>query len=283
MKSLPICLFYCQNQIASRFLRPPSKNEPLVIAIPGGPGLSGNYLDHFLIELARHENINVGVMDLPNHGKSVLSLTRLPLSYKNCFDLTESMLNEVAKKTDRIILFGQSFGARLAFDLLSFSHVKIIGGFLTGFPYKFQISERMHNKISLLDMTSDDDNPEENFRKNWGKILPLYTFSPLSTEIFESLVSNTKIRGNEYILDEVPDIVLSMKAFSQKPISPTIGILQGDFDEVVPENNFLKLKNFLPYAQFFNIEKCGHFPMVEKPKETIQYFSQFYSFLEKIK
>jgi pimeloyl-ACP methyl ester carboxylesterase len=142
MKTLPMHHFYCQEQIACRFLRSPSKNEPLVITIPGGPGLSGNYLDNFLIDLAQHANINVGIMDLPNHGESVLSLTKLPLTYKNCFDLTNSMLNELAQQAKELILFGQSFGARLAFDLLAFSHTKIIGGFLTAFPQFYTSLEK---------------------------------------------------------------------------------------------------------------------------------------------
>lgn len=282
MKSLPVLHFYCQNQIACRFLYSPSKNEPLIVTIPGGPGLSGRYLDHFLIDLAQHTNLNIGIMDLPNHGESVAPFSKLPLSYKHCFDLIDNMLNEIAQQTEKLILFGQSFGARLVFDLLAFSRVKIIGGFLTGFPYKFQMSEKMMKKISSLNIIFEDGiHPEENFKKSWVKILPHYTFLPLSDEVFDALTSNTKIQGNEHILDEVPDIEVSMEALSSKSILPSIGILQGDADGVVPDDNFLKLKHIVPQAQFFEIEKCGHFPMVENPTETIRLFSQFYLSLKR--
>lgn len=112
-------------------------------------------------------------------------------------------------------------------------------------------------------MMPEDVNLEESFRKNWAKALTLYTFSSLSSEVFDALASDTKMRGNEHILDEVSDIALSAEAFLNRSILPQVGILQGDSDGVVPDNNFLKLKHLVPQAQFFEIEKCGHFPMVD--------------------
>lgn len=128
-------------------------------------GLSGKYLDHFLFDLSEQININVAILDLPNHGDSNLSPTQLPLSYQKCFDLLDNALRELTQQAEKLILFGQSFGARLAFDLLAFSQANIVGGFLTGFPHKFQMSRSMQEKIASLDLTCNDLDPEEIFRK----------------------------------------------------------------------------------------------------------------------
>jgi pimeloyl-ACP methyl ester carboxylesterase len=279
MQQLPLKLRYLNNEIACRFLRKPSSYEPLVMAIPGGPGLSGQYLDHFLIQLSEYMNINVGIFDLPNHGESVLTLTKLPLSYQDCHDLVIQTLKEIANLSDKIIIFGQSFGARLAFDALTSLKEQLAGAFLTGFPYEFQMSKKMQDKINLFPMDSKDDlGLEEYFAKSWINMLPHCTYHPLPSDIFNALISDLKLSGNEHILDDVPSIEVSAAILSQQLALPKIGILQGCSDGVVPDDNILKLKSIVPYAQYYEIEKCGHFPMVEKSEETLRAFSQFHSF-----
>src|SRR5437868_7956893 len=177
MYHLPLRKFYCNQEIACRFLRNPSKNELLILTLPGGPSLSGLYLDQFLLKLSMHAYVNVGIVDLPNHGDSVMAENNLPLTYQRCVEMLNNTLSEIHNECDNIILFGQSFGARLAFDLLAISDVKIDGLILTGFPAEFKISDELLKKISSLDLESGE-NQEQVFLRNWTKILPLYTYAP---------------------------------------------------------------------------------------------------------
>lgn len=281
MAQLPLQLFFCQKQIAARFLHPPTQNETIVLTFPGGPGLSGRYLEKFLIDLAGHININIGLIDLPNHGCSILPKSKLPLSYTTCLELLMEAVNELAEKKIKLILFGQSLGARLAFDLLALTQTKIYGAFLTGFPYKFETSQEMQKQLAPLKIQLTGTDPEKHFKSFLCQIIKYYTTLPLSKETSKLLVSETKIYGNECLLDDVPDLKFSLEALSNKACIPYIGILQGNNDIVVPENNFSTLKKLLPTAQFYKIQNCGHFPMLEKPLETIQSFLKFYLLLGK--
>jgi len=278
MQFLPSKKFFHQNEMACRFLRAPSHEEMLVLMIPGGPSLSGKYLDHFLSALAQEMNVNVGIIDLPNHGDSILLPDRFPLSYQKTMELIDETIREISKSCGKLMLFGQSFGARVAFDLLALSNIKMDGAFLTGFPYVFQVSQIMQQRIKTLNLSEcrHIDNKEEQQRLAWSKIVQLYTFSPLAPEIYDALTSDTKFSGNEQILSVVPSITQSIDALSKKAGVP-IGILQGDFDCVVPDDNLSILKKLLPQAHFFEIKKCGHFPMIENQTETLQAFSHFFS------
>jgi pimeloyl-ACP methyl ester carboxylesterase len=280
MQELPLKSMYCHNQIACRFLYSPSKNQPLIMTIPGGPCLSGKYLDSFLIKLASQLQVNVGIFDLPNHGDSVISSDNLPLSYQNCLELLDQALIEISVEYDKVILFGQSFGARLAFDLAATTtDVKIAGLFLTGFPYMFKMSEKLLNDIGMLDLEKDQDdvNTGKVLTNNWAKILKLYTYAPLQVEEFNALVSNLKFVGNESILSGSPSIEKYATLFADNSFDIAVAIVQGDVDGVVPDGNLARLKSIIPSAQFYEIANCGHFPMIENQEATLNAFSQLIS------
>lgn len=271
MNTLPQKYRYCDDQIACRFLCSPSKNETLVLTIPGGPSLSGLYLDPFLLKLASHLNVNVGIVDLPNHGDSVVSSGSLPLSYQRCLDMLDVVLKEIKAQCGSLVVFGQSFGARLGFDLVSATETPIDGMLLTGFPYKFQMSASMLEKINSMNLTG------ASFQETWAQILPLYTHAPLHDDVFNELTTKISLNGNQNILADVKPIELSAALFDSKEVKPPIYIVQGNDDGVVPDNNLLILKSFIPSARFYEIENCGHFPMIEMPDETLKAFSELMS------
>ena len=206
MHCLPLKKFYCNQEMACRFLRTPLQNELLILTIPGGPRLSGLYLDPFLMALAEKSNIhvNVGIVDLPNHGDSVITESSLPLSYQRCVEMIDHVLSEVRKECGKVVLFGQSFGARVAFDLLATSDVKIDGAVLTGFPAEFENSLGLIKKVATLDlMSTTSENQDEVFLSNWAKILTLYTYAPLPKNAFNALASTVfKIKPKNVFLLE---------------------------------------------------------------------------------
>ena len=272
-------IFYT-NGMACHFLRTPAALEPLIIAIPGGPGLSGNYLAPFLFNLANLNDINVGLLDLPNHGDSVIPDEHFPLNYQKSLHLIVETLNEISKENNDLILFGQSLGARFAFDCLSKNTSDIRGAFLTGLPYEFCISTELEEKINTMEASTITD-PEIRFMEVWKNILPFYTYSPLPKNIFNSLAKNTKLIGNENMLEDVPNIEsVANKLYKNKNVPP-IAILECLHDKVVPNNNWEKLRFLIPHAKFTSIDNCGHFVMVEHPEVTHQAFTNFYTSLTK--
>ncbi|OGT61827.1 MAG: hypothetical protein A3E85_01865 [Gammaproteobacteria bacterium RIFCSPHIGHO2_12_FULL_45_12] len=281
MQHLSLNKFYCNREIACRFLRSPSKNELLILTIPGGPCLSGFYLDQFLMTLAErsHLLVNVGILDLPNHGDSVIAGSSLPLTYQRCVEMIDTVLHEVQTECGKLVLFGQSFGARVSFDLLATSDVQIDGVVLAGFPAEFEMSSDLMMKIGMLDLESTTtlENQNDVFARNWSKILTLYTYSPLPENIFKALASSLKRSGNENLLNNIPEFeAMAEKLKSKSSISP-VAVIQGDADGVVPDNNLSKLKANIPSADFYEFKNCGHFPMVEQEDETLRVFTQLLS------
>lgn len=272
---------YVGEEMAVRFHSSPSHKDSLIVVIPGGPGLGSHYLDPFMSELVQRSGYNAGVLDLPNHGDSVIVASRLPVTYATCLDYVEGALKEMRREFLRIVLFGQSLGARLVFDLLFRGSLEISGVALMGFPYKFENSEKFAQKLKglrLEDLGSDDD-IENKFARNWRKILPFNLYRDVSSEQLELLCSGTKWSGNELLLQDTPNIE---KVAQRARISsmPPISVFEGEYDFVVPDSNLNILKSMLPRASFHIIQDSGHFPMVEKPEETLSLLGEFLSRLE---
>lgn len=273
---------YCEGEMTARFVRPPHANDSLVLTVPGGPGLGSRYLDPFLEELSRKTGLNVGLLDLPNHGDSVVSASKLPLSYEECLKLVSKAIVEIGAQTGGLFLFGQSFGARLVFDFLAASAQPIKGAIFAGFPYVFRNSSALTQKLENVELEAEDViDLEEAFARNWRKILPHYLPRPLSPEVFQALASGTKWIGNEKMLEDAPAIESVAKCLSAKHALPRLVVFQGEFDEVVPDKNLAALMSLLPAAHFHKITGAGHFPMVEEMPKTLDAFSNFVAEVER--
>jgi pimeloyl-ACP methyl ester carboxylesterase len=259
--------------MTARFLFPLSAERATILCIPGGPGLGSSYLDPFMVELAKSADVNAGILDLPNHGASLVRPERLPLSYEDCIRLVHSAVAEIAHATGALFLFGQSFGARVAFDLLP-SLPGLRGAILAGFPYVFQMSDSMLERIGALDLEPLDNDPDGAFARNWKKIFPLYTTEPLPMPVAAALAAGTRWVGNERMLENVPAIEPIARNLSQLAPAIPLLILQGESDAVVPDGNWETLRELVPAARFAMINGAGHFPMVEKPEATLSEFTR---------
>ena len=271
-KLLPATEAFCNGQIICRFLRAQAPKDLLIVAIPGGPGLSSIYLDPFMANLAERTGANVAVMDLPNHGASLIKEVTTPLSYIQCRGFVKKAVEEISRKTPSVVLFGQSFGARLTFDLLAELEMPPLAAFLTGFPYIFEISSALEAKLNELPLEPEEGpRAEEIHAENWRKILPLYTVQPVTGEVSEALATRVEVPGGHLMLQDVPPIEDVAKA-----INPTIPmvVIEAQLDPVVPDNNWNVLRSLLSDASFKKLENVGHFPMVEKPEEVLGAFSE---------
>ena len=268
---------YVKGQMTCRSLRPFAAGKRIVLAIPGGPGIGGQYLEPFLLDLANSTGMNVALLDLPNHGESIIRDSDTPLNYRRCLSLLESAVGQIAKETGDIVLFGQSFGARLAWDLLPASGVKFSAAILMGFPYIFENSNEFEKSLAgvVLEDYRGDPDDEAVFLRNWRKILPFYTPKPLPTEALEQLAAGTKWRGNERMAEAVPPLEAAT-SIDKDPMPPVL-VIQGERDIIVPDGNQQALKAMIPKAEFREIPDAGHFIMMEKPSATLALVKGFLS------
>lgn len=267
MNYLPIKKQFRAGMMVARFLREPSQDEMLLVGIPGGPGLSGRYLDPFMVSLSSALKCNVGMVDLPNHDESPESPG---LHYSECLEYVAKTLKEIQGQCKEFLLFGQSFGARLAFDAVSSQDVSPKALMLCGFPYKFQSSAKLYQQLEQLSLQPlEGNNIEQRFADNWRKIIPSNLKSPISDADNQALGAGTKWIGNEHMLEGAPTLD------GKHIFSFRIAILEGEHDLVVPDGNLETLTYLLPEARIYKIAGAGHFPMIEKPRETIGAFSDF--------
>lgn len=263
------------GQMSCAALRPLSPREPLILALHGGPGLSGDYLQPFLARLAETLSMNAALLDLPNHGRSRVDPDSLPLTYPTCLEYLDSAVQELGGKCGGIVLFGQSFGARLALDLLAASAVEFKGAILTGMPVRFESSMEFNAKSPPLEPWTGGADVEGAFVRNWRKLLPLYTAGPLPAEVFEKLTAGTRWAGNEKMADNAPSLESSFSRLMKRPTATRILFVQGGKDLVLPDGNDEELRRAIPMAKFHEISDAGHFVMLEKPDASLSVMAGF--------
>lgn len=250
----------------------PTKN--LLLAIPGGPVLSGTYLDSFVDDFCKKEpllNLAGAVLDLPNHGNSQITPELLPLSYQNCVDFIEECLNEVLLTQKRkTILIGHSLGARLLLDILfksSYISEQISAAILMSCPNKFESSTRFKNETAQF---TSPPRSLEDFIEYWNTILPLYFSNPAPDKIRRMLTSNLSWEGNSAISAEAPPVPIK----SNHTLPPMM-FIEGSRDIRLPDNNFETLQKLFPNSFFSKTPNCSHFPMFENAGFTQNLIQNF--------
>ena len=264
---------FCNGQMGCRLLRPLNPNELLILAIPGGPGLSSRYLDPFMRALSERTGLNVATLDLPNHGESKVTSHGDPLSYVLCLSFIKQAVEEMQKQSKALVIFGQSFGARLAFDLLAGLEKVPTATLLTGFPFVFQVSSGLISRLNDLPLQSEEGPDAEKIHaENWKKILPVYAAKPLSKEAFNALAIREEVPDGHRMLQDAPPIEEIVKGITS---DASILIIEAHQDPVVPDDNWKVLRGLLPNATFATVDNVGHFPVAESPEDVLVAFSNF--------
>ena len=266
---------FCDGQIFCRFLKPPTKQELVIAVIPGGPDLSNQYLEEFLLALASRTGLNVCLVDLPNHGRSKVTVNDKTPTYSETLELVERFVRDLISLTRSVVLFGQSYGARLAFDITANLEQKPLAAFLTGFPYKFQISSGLAARFETLPLLEESGENSLKIREaNSRKILPLYLVQPIPARSFEALLVKEGLTDGYQMLLGAPPIEDSAKRITKE--MPLL-ILEAGGDPVVPDGNWNFLRSIVPHARFVEMQDVGHFPMVESQEGVLRIFSDFIS------
>lgn len=268
---------YCDDKVSVRSLWEPSTARGVVVCLPGGPGLGSSYLESFMVGLAERTSLNVAILDLPNHGESAFPPDSPALAYSDCLALVRRAVSELAAEEAPLYLLGQSFGARIALDLLPDSP-GVKGAVVMGLPYIFCLSRAMFSKLGKLKLEALSPSSEGDaaFARNWSQIFPLYTTRPLSPEVSNALSKGTRWNGNHQLLDEVPPIEETTAKLSGGRATPLL-VVEGEKDEVVPDENLRMIQELLPEAAYRVIPSVGHFPMVEDTDAVMKTISPFLS------
>lgn len=109
---------FAEGRINARTTQDLYKSSAVVLGIPGGPGIPGQYLDQVTADLAKQFKAAPIVIDLPNHGLSAGSSSTEPIKYPEVRARIISLLTELKEARLSIVLLGHSLGALIALDLI---------------------------------------------------------------------------------------------------------------------------------------------------------------------
>src|SRR5579885_542389 len=134
-----------KERLAVRSLAPIGSTSDLLLTLPGGPGLSGRYLDSFLASLDLGDSWNTAILDLPGHG---LSTTNRKIRYPELVEIIGDAVGAVRSSHERVLLWGHSLGGRLVLDISG--NQRIERAVLTGTPARFEPSSRFQERSADL-------------------------------------------------------------------------------------------------------------------------------------
>ncbi len=241
MKELPIPQFFSNGHIAGRFLRPLRRYEALVIAVPGGPALPSRYLDEFMLSLSKQLSANVGVLDLPNHGGSVIPLDKLPLRYGSCTNYISRTLRELAALTDKLVIVGHQTGARMILDML--------------------IQHGCRTRAVVLIDTPGGTCSLDRWKAN---VLQLFS-SGISDTAATSLASEIKWEGNDQLFERAPSLRDTLIKVGPDTQRPPMLFLGGEKENLDQDDLFRVLQTLFPQAVHTKIPHTNGFSMLENP------------------
>lgn len=268
------------NAINVRYAKEPNGNGQLVLVIPGGPGISGKYLDAFTLELSRRlEQSDVAILDLPHHDASRVAGRTENLTYPEVRELMVKAVAELAAQNKSIVLVGHSLGALIAMDLVAHSPIKFEKVVLADIPTTFDVSKEFSDGLRKAGVADEVAWPtEQSFSVWWGKIIPLYFKRQPTAEEVALLNSETYWLGNERFTDNAPAFALLAKSFETKGVIERTYYLEGERDLLPPDGNFQTVKAALPGVKAELIADTGHFPMLEAPELTVEKVVNFIKF-----
>ena len=178
---------------------------------------------------------------------------------------------------NRLLLVGHSYGARLALDLMGAGSFNLIGGILLSLPTSWGSSPRFKDGIRAMGLSEVKIDQESDFKSYWRKILPLYFSSgvpSVSAEI--ALTTKTFWKASQKMTEGLPTLDLTATALANRRQVPIL-YLEGDEDARLPAGNMGTLQNAFPFWDYHLLSNCGHFPMIERPVETLAEAGEFIS------
>ncbi len=245
-----------------RFLAKNRKNL-LIILLPGGPGISGNYMNNIARTMSEKTDIESIVIDLPNHGLSKGFGSNL--IYKDLVEILRFTIKNFSNK--KIILIGHSFGAQLALDL-SKKNKSIDQLILLNFSISKKFNLKIKNKIER-EMPKEKLVTEKNFIKYWKNLMPYY-FSKFNRKYQKILLSQTCWDKTKLQNRNQPNFKNYKKSDFRK-IKKLAIFCKMDLFYVGNESEVFSNLGFKTIV----IPKNGHFPMLENKKYLLKCLSDW--------
>ncbi len=265
-----------------------------IIVLHGGPGLDQGYLLPQMLELAK--NHKVIFYDQRGSGKSLE--TKINSSYINIDQFTndlEALRMQLGIKT--FILLGHSWGGFLAmnYSIRYPDHLTALI-LLNTAPADFKGQQAFVNEFTKRTQPIKNEiGPLFNYQefekltaleisKLYRTLFSVYFYDPKDTaeltlkmsvlsaksgaKVMELMLKTSWLRPNTNLFPQL-----------EKLNVPTL-ILHGKQD-IVPLWTAQEIKEAIPHAQIITIEKCGHFPFIEKPNEVFLQINRFLADIEK--
>lgn len=249
------------------------KNESSVplILIPGGPWISGEYLNELSESLHVTMNSVVYRAVLPNHEvdhgglSSHIEFSKLILLIKQSIELISN------KHKTEPILVGHSFGSVILANILVKDSLPNSGVILISSP----LSLENWVKFSVLLESNNIPNysgelTDANFIVWWKMAAPLYFLRP-DQPALSLLTNKTFVGGNTSQASGVANLedVYAKVADLNKARKNNIYLIEGDSDPIgLAENLSILSRQFGPGLRV--IESSGHFPMIENKVATLE-------------
>jgi len=256
------------------FVREFGTGEPIIL-LAGGPGLNAVYMKPVWENLA--SKYRCIVLDQRGTGKSkIAKADSIILSLNNYVADIETLRKTL--NIDRIILIGHSWGGKLSMEYAGLypQHVqKLILLDPGGLKEEFFIRFRDNLMMRLRDEDFKEIAQLDSLKKSRLKGLwPGYFYdrkramATKNTTDFEELIGDYP--AIPYYLH--PSVVASENGRIErlKNFKNTVYIIQGRQDPT-GESTAFEIKEVLPQAKIYFIEKCGHMPWLEN-SEQVQYF-----------
>ena len=248
--------------------------EPIII-LAGGPGLNAIYMKPVWENLS--SKFRCIILDQRGTGKSILTtIDSSSVSLGNYVNDLEALRGYL--KIDKLTLIGHSWGGGLSLEYAARhpNHVKrliLLGS--RGPTKKFlgYLSDnffmRLHDE-DLREMAVLDSLKKDRMKGFW----PAYFFDrkkaleTKATTNFDELTGEyTKIRRFVDYSSTDDERIKLLKKFKG-----AVYIIQGRQDPI-GESTVYELKELMPHSKVFFIEKCGHLPWLENPKQVTVFFT----------
>lgn len=241
-----------------------------VVMLPGGPGLSADYLDPLALELSKKKEARVIIVDYPDHESYNKDSFTGKKSFKSLCDFVTEALGSLSELgITEIILVGHSFGAKIALSRadqaipnVDIMRIILLAPVVDGFLSQNYLEAAK----KIKDADEFDFSNEKEFREYWRKLLPFYF-----KEIPKTTVIDELLRGTTYIQNhEFNDADLDWNKLSRQ----NAYVISPDTDNLVEPNQAEMIRSMVP-AQNISTVNGGHFFMLENASGLLNKLIQF--------
>jgi proline iminopeptidase len=284
---------YVQVDQGKLFYQTFGSGTPIII-LHGGPGLDQSHFLPQMLELEK--NHKVIFYDQRGSGKSLE--TKINPSYINIDEFTrdlETLRKQLGIK--KFILLGHSWGGFVAMNyaimypdnlaaliLLSTAPADFRGqqAFVNEFtkrtqPIKDEISP-LFNYQEFEKLTASE------ISKLYRSVFSVYFYHPKDAAELTLTMSAASAKSGAKVMEVMSKtswLRPSNDLFPQlKKLNVPTLIIHGKQD-IIPVWTAQEIKEAIPQAQMLSLEKCGHFPYIEKPDEVFFQINRFLTDIEK--